>query len=469
MTVLTADPRNGAPHAELDRLAAIAEDVIARCRRRGADQIEVGVNVDTGLAVNVRLGEVETVEHTRDRGLTLTVYCGQRKGSASTADLDERSIDITVDQALAIARYTEADPAAGLADADRLATFFPELDLWHPIGPDANAAIELALRCESAALGFDPRINNSEGAGVNAGRSYGVYANSHGFVGRDFGTRYSLSCSVLGGVDDAMQRDYFYDSARAFADLADAEAIGRETARRTLMRLDARSLSTRRAPVIFAAELARGFFGHLTGAVSGGALYRKASFLLDSQGTQIFPRWMQLIEQPHLKRAPGSAAFDDEGVATRANPLVVDGVLERYILGSYSSRKLGLASTGNAGGVHNLCVTPNAGGLQELFADMGSGLYVTELLGQGVSLLTGDYSRGAAGFWIENGQIAHAVHEITIAGNLREMFANLIAVGSDIDTRGNVRTGPLRLSELTIAGDTGGDAQEDDGMDPGND
>jgi PmbA protein len=460
MTVAMTESPNALPQAELDRLAAIAEDVIARCRGRGAEQVEVGVSVDAGLAVNVRLGEVETVEHTRDRGLSLTVYAGQRKGSASTADLDERSIAITIEQALAIARHTEADPAAGLADPARLATVFPDLDLWHPAAPDANAAVELALRCEAAALEYDPRIRNSEGASVSCGRSYGIYANSHGFVGRDQGTRYSLSCSVLGGEDDAMERDYHYDSARAFADLANAEAIGREAARRTLKRLGARSLSTRKAPVILSAEMARGFFGHLTGALSGGSQYRKASFLLDARGQPVFPHWMQITEQPLLKRGPGSAAYDDEGVAACTDPLVVDGTIQRYVLGSYSARKLGLATTGNAGGVHNLTVAPNAGSLDELFADMGTGLYVTELLGQGVSIITGDYSRGAAGYWIENGRIAYPVHEITIAGNLREMYANLIAVGSEIDTRGNVRTGPVRLAEMTVAGDSGAEDED---------
>ena len=458
MPATVIESPNALPQAELDRLAAIAEDVIARCRGRGADQVEVGVSVDAGLAVNVRLGEVETVEHTRDRGLSLTVYAGQRKGSASTADLDERSIAITIEQALAIARHTEADPAAGLADRERLATVFPELDLWHPAAPDANAAVELALRCEAAALEYDARIRNSEGASVSCSRSYGIYANSHGFVGRDQGTRYSLSCSVLAGEDDAMERDYHYDSARAFADLANAEAIGREAARRTLKRLGARSLSTRKAPVILSAEMARGFFGHLTGALSGGSQYRKASFLLDACGQPVFPRWVQITEQPLLKRGPGSAAYDDEGVAACTDPLVVDGVIQRYVLGSYSARKLGLPTTGNAGGVHNLTVAPNAGTLDELFADMGTGLYVTELLGQGVSIITGDYSRGAAGYWIENGRIAYPVHEITIAGNLREMYAGLIAVGSEIDARGNVRTGPVRLAELTVAGDQGEDA-----------
>ncbi len=458
MPATVIESPNALPQAELDRLAAIAEDVIARCKGRGADQVEVGVSVDAGLAVNVRLGEVETVEHTRDRGLSLTVYAGQRKGSASTADLDERSIAITIEQALAIARHTEADPAAGLADPERLATVFPDLDLWHPAAPDANAAIELALRCEAAALEYDARIRNSEGASVSCGRSYGIYANSHGFVGRDQGTRYSLSCSVLAGEDDAMERDYHYDSARAFADLANAEAIGREAARRTLKRLGARSLSTRKAPVILSAEMARGFFGHLTGALSGGAQYRKASFLLDACGQPVFPHWVQITEQPLLKRGPGSAAYDDEGVAACTDALVVDGVIQRYVLGSYSARKLGLPTTGNAGGVHNLTVAPNAGTLDELFADMGTGLYVTELLGQGVSIITGDYSRGAAGYWIENGRIAYPVHEITIAGNLREMYANLVAIGNEIDARGNVRTGPVRLAELTVAGDQGEDA-----------
>lgn len=467
MTITLPHPAQAAriaPHAELDRLAAIAEDVIARCRQRGADQVELGLSVDAGLAVNVRLGEVETLEHTRDRGLSLTLYCGQRKGSASTADLDERSIAITIEQALAIARYTEPDPAAGLADPDRLATWFPDLDVWHPDAPDAARAIEIATRCEAAALAYDARINNSEGASFNTARSYGIYANSHGFVGREAGTRYSMSCSVLAGSEDDMQRDYHYDSVRAIGDLQDAAALGREAARRTLTRLGARTLSTRRAPVILAAELARGFFGHLVGAVSGGSLYRKASFLLDSQGKPLFPRWVQLVEQPHLKRATGSAAFDDEGVATIAQPLIADGVLQRYVLGSYSARKLGLASTGNAGGVHNLTVSANAGSLDELLAEMGTGLYVTELLGQGVSLITGDYSRGAAGYWVENGKIAYPVHEITIAGNLREMYAGLKAVGSEIDVRGNVRTGPVWLSELTIAGDSG--ARDEGDLEP---
>jgi PmbA protein len=459
-SLVTDRPQHDAPPLEeLDRLSQIAQDVIARCKARGVDQVEVGLSVDAGLAVNVRLGEVETLEHTRDRGLSLTLYAGQRKGSASTADLDQSSIDITIDQALAIARFTEADPAAGLAECERLQTHFPDLDLWHPSALDAAAAIDLALECEAAAMDVDARINNSEGAGVNASRSYGVYANSHGFVGREYGTRYSISCSVVAGEDDAMQRDHYYDSARALTDLADARTVGRETGRRTLARLDARSLSTRRAPVIFAAEVARGFFGHLVGAVSGGSLYRKASFLLDAQGKQIFPSWMQIHELPHLLRGPGSSNFDDEGVATRANGLIAGGVLERYVLGSYSARKLGLASTGNAGGVHNLTVVSNAGSLAELLDDMGTGLYVTELLGQGVNLITGDYSRGAAGFWVEQGKIVYPVHEITIAGNLKEMFADIIAVGNEIDSRGNVRTGPIRLREMTIAGGAGGDEE----------
>jgi len=412
LTVAESSALEATTRTELDRISEIAQDVIARCKARGVDQVEVGLSVDAGLAVNVRLGEVETLEHTRDRGLSLTIYTGQRKGSASTADLDERSIDITIDQALAIARYTEADAAAGLADADRLATIFPDLDLWHPSALDAATAIDMALACEAAAMAVDARISNSEGAGMNFARSYGVYANSHGFCGREYGTRYSISCSVVAGEDDAMQRDHYYDGKRALGDLASAQSIGREAGLRTIARLGARTLSTRRAPVILSAELGRGFFGHLVGAVSGGSLYRKASFLLDAQGQQIFPRWMRIHEQPHIQRAPGSSNFDDEGVVTRAQELISDGVLERYVLGSYSARRLGLSSTGNAGGVHNLTVEPNAGNLQELFAAMGTGLYVTELLGQGVSLLTGDYSRGAAGFWVENGKILHPVHEI---------------------------------------------------------
>ena len=442
---------------ELDRLSELAEDVIRRARAAGASQAEVAASIDTGLSVNVRLGEVETVEHTRDRGFGLTVYFGQRKGSASTADLHPDSIQATLDQACAIARYTEEDPAAGLADPARMATQFPDLDLWHPWDIDTARAIELGIAIEDAGRAH-AGISNSDGASVQAGQGVSVYANSHGFVGRERGTRHAISLALIAGDADGMQRDYWYDSARAAGDFISARALGDKAAQRTLARLGARSLSTRQCPVLFAPELARGLIGHLLGAVSGGALYRQASFLLDHVGKPVMPGWLNIMERPQLRRGPGSGSFDAEGVATRDSALIENGVLARYVLGSYSARKLGLESTGNAGGIHNLIVAPgSAEQAQDDFAGllrrMGTGLLVTELMGQGVSTITGDYSRGAAGFWVEQGEIAYPVEEITIAGNLREMFAGIVAVGTDVDARSSVQVGSILLERLTVAGE----------------
>lgn len=442
---------------ELPRLEALARELLGRAQVAGADQAEVQLSVDAGLAVNVRQGEIDTLEYTRDRGISLTVYCGKpgelRKGSASTADLRSEAISQTLDHALAIARHTEPDPAAGLADPERLARDWPELDLWHPSPLDAEAAIELARRCEAAGLAADRRIENSEGASHNLGQSVSVYANSHGFLGSEASTRASLSAVLIAGKGEQMQRDYYYDSARALADLQAADAIGREAARRTVARLSPRPVRTGEVPILFIPELARGLIGHLCAAASGGALYRKASFLLDRVGAQLLPDWVQMVEEPHLPRAPGSCGFDAEGVATQRRPLIVDGRLQRYLLGSYSARKLGLQSTGNAGGLHNLLVNANAGDLAALIADTRRGLLVTELMGQGVNTVTGDYSRGASGLWIENGEIAHAVQEITIAGRLQEMYAAIDAIGNDIDMRGNVRIGSLRIGRMTVAGE----------------
>ncbi len=443
--------------SELDRLAGLAEDVIHRARAAGASQAEVAASIATGLSVNVRLGEVETVEHTRDRGFGLTVYFGQRKGSASTADLNPDSIQATLDQACAIARYTEADPAAGLADAARMATAFPDLDLWHPWDIDTAQAIELGREIEDAGRAH-AGISNSDGAGVQAGEGLSVYANSHGFVGRERGTRHSLSLALIAGDEDGMQRDYWYDSVRAAGDFMSATALGDKAAERTLARLGARSVSTRQCPVLFAPELARGLIGHLLGAVSGGALYRQASFLLDQVGQSVMPSWANIHERPRLPRGQGSANFDAEGVATRDSALVEGGVLARYVLGSYSARKLGLESTGNAGGVHNLIVEPGAAdGERADFAGMlqrlGTGLLVTEVMGQGVSIITGDYSRGAAGFWVENGRIAYPVEGITIAANLRDMFSGIVAVGTDVDPRSHVLTGSILIERMTVAGE----------------
>ena len=445
-------PTQDRSNDELDRLAQLAEDVIRRARAAGASQAEVAASIDTGLNVNVRLGEVETVEHTRDRGFGLTVYFGQRKGSASTADLNPDSIQATLEQACAIARYTEEDPAAGLADAARMATQFPDLDLWHPWRIETDQAIELGKQIEDAGRAH-AGITNSDGASVQMGESLAVYANSHGFVGRERGTRHSLSVALIAGDDDGMQRDYWYDSVRSAEDFMSAQALGDKAAQRTLARMGARSLSTRQSPVLFTPDVARGLIGHLIGAVSGGALYRRASFLLDHVGKQVMPSWMNIVERPFVMRGQGSGSFDAEGVATRDSSLIENGVLARYVLGSYSARKLGLESTGNAGGIHNMIVQPGQDDFAGMLKRMGTGLVVTEVMGQGVSTITGDYSRGAAGFWVENGQIAYPVEEITIAANLRDMYANIVAVGADVDHRSHLLTGSILLEQMTIAGE----------------
>lgn len=439
--------------ARLERLAELSGRLLDLARARGASQCEVSCSEERGLNVGVRMGEVETVESTRDRGIAVTVYFGTRKGSASTADLREDSLEATVEQACAIARHTEDDPAAGLADPALMARVFPDLDSWHPWALDADAAIDLALACENAGREADARIGNSDGAGVGTHRSLSVYANSHGFVGRERETHHSISCALIAGSGDAMQRDGWYTSALAAADLEAAAAVGRHAAERTVARLAPRSLPTGQYPVLFAAEVARSLIGHFIGAVSGGALYRKSSFLLDSVGTRVFPQWFSIEEKPLLRRGLRSAAFDADGVATRDSALVDAGVLQRYVLGSYSARKLGLATTGNAGGVHNLIVPANAGGRDELLRTMGRGLLVTELMGQGVNPVTGDYSRGAAGFWVEDGQLAYPVDGITIAGNLKAMFADIAAVGSDVDPRSSMRTGSILLPRMTVAGE----------------
>ncbi len=437
----------------LARLSDVAQQLLGRARAAGADQCEVTCNEDAGLVVNVRMGDVETVEATRDRGVAVTVYFGKRKGSASTADLREDSLAATVAQACAIARHTEEDPAAGLAEAALMATALREFDGWHPAPLDAARAIDVALACEAAGRDVDARIRNSDGASMNANASLSVYANSHGFLGAERATSYSLGCALIAGEGDAMQRDGWFSVALASSDLESPDAIGRKAARRTLDRLDPRQLPTGEVPVLFCAEVARSLVGSFVGAVSGGALYRRASFLLDSAGTRVFPAGFAIEEDPFLPRGFRSAAFDAEGVATRRSMLVAGGIVQRYVLGSYSARKLGLQTTANAGGVHNLTVRANAGELASMVRGMGRGLLVTELMGQGVNAVTGDYSRGAAGFWVENGEIAYPVDGITIAGNLKTMFAAIEAVGTDVDPRSHVRTGSILVGRMTVAGE----------------
>jgi len=424
-------------------------------KKSGASQAEADASLSKGLSVTVRLGEVETVEYQRDRGLGVTVYFGTRKGSASTADLGEDSVRETVAKACAIARYTALDDCAGLADPELLARDFPDLQLDFPWDITPDAAVVLARECEAAGLAVDTRLGNSEGASVGSQRGVRVYGNSHDFLAGDCASSHSLSCVLLAQAGEDMQRDYWYSSARDPEDLEDAASIGRHAAARAIARLGARRLPTGKASVLFAPEVARGFIGHFIGAIRGGAQYRKASFLLGAAGQQVFPSWVQMHERPRLSKAFASANWDGEGVRTQDRELVHDGVVDGYLLGSYSARKLGLRSTGNAGGLHNLLVDPSAGApdLAALLRQMGKGLLVTELMGQGVNGVTGDYSRGATGFWVEGGELAYPVHEITIAGNLKELYRNVVAIGGDIDLRGGIRMGSLLVDGFTIAGE----------------
>ncbi|HET6654837.1 MAG TPA: metalloprotease PmbA [Gammaproteobacteria bacterium] len=436
--------------ADLEQLVA---DVLRQAKECGASQAEAGVGLESGLSLNVRLGEVETLEYQRDRSFGVTVYFGHSKGSASSADFSPQALKDTVQAACSIARYTADDPAAGLADAELMAREIPDLDLCHPWDLDPDQAIELALSCENTAREFDPRIQNSEGAAVNSHRGLHVYGNSHGFIGAQERTQHTISCSMIARDGDNMQRDDWYTIARDAAELESPEAVGRRASERAVKRLGARRLSTRRAPVLFVPELARGLIGHFLGAIRGGAQYRRSSFLLDAVDTQVFPEFLNISERPHLPRALGSAAFDGEGVATRDRELIAGGVLQHYLLNSYSARKLGLQTTGHAGGVHNLLLSDGSHDFDALLRQMDTGLVVTELMGQGVNGVTGDYSRGAVGFWVENGQIAYPVEEITIAGNLRDMYRHIVAIGNDVDARGSIRTGSVLIESMTIAGE----------------
>ncbi len=436
---------------ELSVIAECAEVAIRHAQSLGADSAEVSASIHYGLDVNVRLGEVETLEHSRDRGMGISVYINDSKGHASSADLRAESIRTCVEKAIDIARFTQADKCNGLAPSERLCSHFPDLDLWHPQPLDAVATMERALACEAAGMD-NPAIANSDGASASIGVGLSVYANSNGFTGRRDGTRYGQSCVLIAGENEAMQRDYWYDSRRAFADLEAAEHTGAEAARRTVMRLGARKISTCEVPVLFAPEVAKGIVGHLLAAISGGALYRNASFLKETAGQQLFADWMRMSERPFIRRGPSSTAFDAEGVATAERDIIQDGVLTGYVLGSYSACRLGLETTANAGGVHNLLVEPGRHSAQELVAQMGTGLLVTEVMGQGVSIVTGDYSRGAGGFWVENGEIQYPVDEVTIAGHLRDMFMSVEAVGNDVDERSNIQVGSMLLGKMTVAG-----------------
>ncbi|WP_404463255.1 metalloprotease PmbA [Vreelandella aquamarina] len=428
-----------------------AEEALALAKQLGADAAEVGASVDQGMGVSVRLGEVETVELSRDQGIAVTLYVGKRKGSASSTDASSASIRATVEKALSIARYTGEDPTAGLADAGLMATELPDLKVHYPWALSTDEAIDLALRCEQAGREV-AGIHQSEGASLSSGEGVRVYANSHGFLGTQKGSSHSLSCMLIAQDDKGMQRDYDYTSARNPQHLREPDAVGCEAAARTLRRLGAQKPPTGTFPVLFDPTLASGLVGHLMGALAGGALYREASFLCDRLGSPLFPEWFGLEERPMEIGATASSPFDAEGVQTRNNRFIDQGQVVSYMLSAYSARRLGMQTTGNAGGARNLRMlaplTPRA----ELLKQMGRGIWVTELMGQGVNGVTGDYSRGAAGFWVENGEVQYPIEEFTIASNLNKMFAGLSGVGDDTDTRGSIHTGSWLIDAMTVAG-----------------
>ncbi|MDP3287432.1 MAG: metalloprotease PmbA [Methyloversatilis sp.] len=435
-----------------DSLRDIAQDLLDHARAGGATAAEVDVSEGFGQSVTVRRGEVETIEYNRDKGIGVTVYVGQRKGYASSSDFSRDALRASVDAALSIARFTAEDDCAGLPDKSLLATEFRDLDLFHPWELPVEQAIEIAKRCEDAAFATSPDIRNSEGGSVSAQQSQFISANSLGFMAGYSSSRQYITCSVIAGEGDAMQREDWYASQRSAADLPLPEAIGRYAAERALARLGARRVKTTRVPVLFEAPLAIGLIGHFVQAASGGSLYRKSSFLLDSLGKQIFSPLISIAERPHLPRAMGSGMFDDDGVVTCDRDVVQDGVLNGYFLSTYSARKLGMQTTGNAGGSHNLIVKPGTRSLVDMIGSIKRGLLVTELLGHGVNYVTGAYSRGAAGYWIENGQIAYPVQEITIAGNLRDMYMGIKEVGADTLVRGSKQCGSILIDRMRIAG-----------------
>ena len=437
---------------EIDSLREIVALAIETARRKGASASEAMLGRTAGLDVNVRMGEVETIEHTRDNSLGVTVYFENRKGSASSTDFSPSAVQETVEAACRIARHTAHDEYSGLADHERMAVDPPDLDLFHPWSISTDEAIAIALETETAARDHDSRITNSDGASVSKQDGEFVYGNSHGFLEGYSSSRNSLSCAVIAEDASGMQRDYWYSTARDPAQLEAASQVGLTAARRTIRRLGAGKIETRTAPVIYEADVARGIIGHLVAAIRGPSLYRRASFLLDRLGERVMADHVRIHEQPHLHGALASAPFDGEGVATAPRDLVTGGVLQGYVLDSYSARKLGMATTGNAGGVHNLTVEAGSRSLESLLAEMDTGLLVTELMGMGINIVTGDYSRGAAGFWVEGGELAYPVEEITIAGNLADMFLGIREIGADVDVRGAVRTGSLLIDRMTIAG-----------------
>jgi PmbA protein len=436
-----------------DQLKQNIRDVLDYASQRGANAAEAEVSEGVGQSVTVRRGEVETIEYSRDKGIGVTVYIGKQRGHASTTDFTPQAVRDTVDAALSIARFTAADDCAGLADADMLAREFPDLDLWHTRDIPVERAIELAKSCEEAGFAVDKRLTNSEGATISSHESHFIYGNSLGFLAGYPSSRHGVGCALIAGKNGDMQRDDWYETRRDAADLPDVESVGRRAGERAVGRLGSRKIATTQAPVLFESPVAAGLLGHFVSAVSGGNLYRKSSFLLDSAGKQVFAPLVNVSEQPHVAKGLASTPFDEEGVATQPREVVQGGVVQGYFLGTYSARKLGLRSTGNAGGNHNLFLRDTGPDFAGLLRQMNTGLLVTELLGHGVNTVTGDYSRGAAGFWVENGSIAYPVQEITIAGSLKDIYRGIVAVGNDVVCRGSRYCGSILIDRMTIAGE----------------
>ena len=437
---------------EIETLTHCAETVLHYAKQQGASSAEVALSLEAGYDVQVRAQDVETIEYNREKGVGVTVYIGQQKGSASSTDTSESALRACVAAAIAIAKVTGQDDCAGLADKSQLATEVPDLALYHPWAQTVAEAIEKGIACERLGLDADKRITRTEGVNISNAEAVQVYANSHGFIGAYPSSRHSMTCTLIAGQGEQMERDYYYTTARQAAQLASIDTVAAHAARRTLRRLNGRQIKTCTAPVIFEADIAKGLIASFINAIRGSALYRRSSFLVDSLGQQIFSPQVQIYELPHLPMGLGSAPFDSEGVATTEQHFIRDGVLENYVLSSYSARKLGMTTTGNAGGTHNVTLATSDKDLTALLKEMGTGLLVTEVMGQGVNIVTGDYSRGASGFWVEGGEIQYPVNEITIAGNLKEMFKQLVYVGNDVDTRGSLRTGSILLEKMTVAG-----------------
>ena len=452
ITMKTAENLTALLKSQEQTLRDAVSFAIETAQKAGATA-EVGVTKVSGLSVSTRLQEIENVEFTNDGALGISVYLGQQKGNASTSDLSEEAIKNTVEAALAIAKYTSPDDCTGLADKELIAFEAPDLALYHGANVDVEQATKLALEAEKSALEYDAKIVNSNGASFNSHTGVRVYGNTHGMLQSYLSSRYSLSCSVIGGELDQLENDYEYTVSREFDALSSADWVGQNCAKKVIARLNPQKLTTREVPVIFLNDVATGLISHLTGAISGGSLYRKSSFLLDQLGKQVLPDWFQISERPHLLKRLASTPFDSEGVRTQDLEIIQDGVLQTYLLTSYSGRKMGMQSTGHAGGIHNWLVKPNlTGGLTALLRQMGTGLLVTDVMGQGVNIVTGDYSRGAAGFWVENGEIQYPVAEITIAGQLQDMLKNIIAVSDDIEHRSNIQTGSILLNKMKISG-----------------